>query len=130
MTTIKNPFDHLAVKTSDYEKSLIFYDAILAPLGIKRVMPREGACGFGIDRPFFWLRTPEEEQDPTKRAHIAFSAASKKEVDDFYSAGLQAGGTGHGAPDYRKNYTAGYYAAFVLDLDGNNIEAVYRDPNV
>lgn len=127
MTTIKSPLDHLTITPSDYEKALAFYDTTLAPLGIKCVMPKDDSCGFGIDRPFFWLGRPDEEYPPSNNIHIAFSAASRKEVDDFHSAALKAGGTDNGAPGYRTRYHAGYYASFVKDLDGNNIEVVYRD---
>src|SRR5947209_6274731 len=125
---ILSPLDHITLTPIDYEKSLIFYDAALAPLGIERIMPKEDSCGFGVERPFFWLGTPDEEHPPSKNIHIAFSVSSKNEVDAFYKAALEAGGVDHGAPGYRTKYHAGYYAAFILDLDGNNIEVLYRDP--
>lgn len=130
MTNIKSPIDHLTITPSDYEKALIFYDLALAPLGITRVMPKKDSCGFGIDRPFFWLSAPDNKHAPSKGVHIAFSASSKEEVDTFHIIALKAGGIDHGAPGYRTKYHAGYYAAFVYDLDGNNIEVVYRDLNM
>jgi catechol 2,3-dioxygenase-like lactoylglutathione lyase family enzyme len=127
MSRILSPLDHLTITPSDYEKALLFYDAALAPLGIKRVVPKEHSCGYGVDRPFFWLRAPDEDHPASKNIHIALSAGSKEEVDAFYAAAIEAGGTDHGAPGYRIRYHAGYYAAFALDLDGNNIEVVYRE---
>ena len=114
---------------SDYEKTLVFYDMALAPIGIKRVMPKDNSCGFGVERPFFWLGKSGEKNPLSKHIHIAFSATSKEEVDAFYTAAIKAGGTDNGAPGYRTRYHAGYYAAFVEDFDGNNIEVVYRDPS-
>ena len=125
---ILSPLDHLTIAPSEYEKALVFYDAALAPLGIKRVMLKKTSCGFGADHPFFWLGAPDEKHQPSKNIHIAFSAGSKEEVDAFYTEALKAGGTDHGTPGYRTKYHAGYYAAFVLDLDGNNVEVVYREP--
>ncbi len=128
MERINTPFDHITVIPRDYEKAMEFYTKVLAPLGIKQVMPKDDSCGFGFDRPFFWLGAPDAEYPPTTHIHIAFSAASKKEVEDFYVEALKAGGVDHGAPEYQTKYHAGYYAAYVFDLDGNNIEVVYRDP--
>ncbi len=127
MNKILSPLDHLTITSSDYQKALTFYDIALAPLGIKRVMPKEDSCGFGTDRPFFWLGPPNNDYPPTEHVHIAFSAGSKEDVDAFYTAALKAGGTDNGAPGYRNQYHAGYYATFVRDLDGNNIEAVFRE---
>ncbi len=128
MEKVLSPLDHLTITPSDYEKALIFYDAVLAPLSIKRLIPKDDSCGFGIDRPFFWLGAPDEEHLPTKNIHIAFSAGSKEEVVAFHATAIKAGGIDHGAPGYRTKYHTGYYAAFILDLDGNNIEALYREP--
>jgi len=129
MTRILSPLDHLDITPADYDKALAFYDRALAPLGIKRLVTKNESCGFGIARPFFWLDVPNSKHPPYKnKVHLAFSAGSKKEVDAFYSAALADGGIDNGAPGYRTQYDEGHYAAFVLDLDGNNIEAVYREP--
>ena len=127
MNKILIPIDHLTIIPNNYEKALTFYDTVLAPLGIKRLMQKNDSCGFGVDRPFFWLGAPDNKCPTTKNIHIAFSAISKEEVAAFHTAGLKAGGVDNGAPDYITQYHAGYYAAFILDLDGNNIEAVYRE---
>ncbi len=130
MTRIQSPLDHVTITPTDYEKSLAFYDKMLATLGMKRIIEKEDSCGFGIDRAFFWLGAPDEEYSPSKRVHVAFAASSKNEVNAFYSAALAAGATDHGAPGYRARYHANYYAAFVIDPDGHNIEAVYREGEV
>lgn len=127
MTKILSPLDHLTLTPSDYGKALAFYDQALAPLGIKRVMPKDDSCGFGVDRPFFWLGAPDDEHPASNNMHIALSAGSKEEVDSFYTEAIKAGGRDNGSPGYRDRYHTGYYAAFILDLDGNNIEAVYRE---
>jgi catechol 2,3-dioxygenase-like lactoylglutathione lyase family enzyme len=126
MTRILSPLDHLDIVPSDIEKALSFYDSVLKPLGIRRVITNNNSCGYGIERPFFWIDVPNQEHQP-QRIHIAFSARSKEDVDAFYAAALEAGGTDNGAPGYRPQYDEGHYAAFVFDLDGNNIEAVYRE---
>lgn len=127
MSKILSPLDHLTIIPSDYAKALEFYDTALAPLGIKRVMPKNDSCGFGVERPFFWLGAPDKDYPPSNHIHVALSASSKEEVDAFYTAAIKAGGTDNGSPGYRERYHSGYYAAFVRDLDGNNIEAVYRE---
>jgi catechol 2,3-dioxygenase-like lactoylglutathione lyase family enzyme len=93
-----------------------------------RLFTKNESCGYGIERPFFWLDVPDSGRQPQRnKVHIAFSAGSKKEVADFHAAALEAGGIDNGAPGYRPQYDEGHYAAFVLDPDGNNIEAVYRE---
>ena len=125
---ILSPLDHLDITPADHHKALDFYDHALAPLGIKRLVTNRRSCGFGVERPFFWLDVPDIEHPSYRnKIHIAFSAESKDEVDAFYAAALEAGGIDNGAPGYRPQYDEGHYAAFVLDLDGNNIEAVYRE---
>jgi catechol 2,3-dioxygenase-like lactoylglutathione lyase family enzyme len=127
MTRILSPLDHLDIVPADHNKALSFYDRALAPLGIKRLITNKKTCGYGIERPFFWIDPPHREHQP-QRIHIAFSARSKEDVDAFYAAALKSGGTDHDAPGYRPQYDEGHYAAFVLGPDGNKIEAVYREP--
>lgn len=103
---------------------------MLAPLGyvLKMDLPDYKAAGFGttdVSRSDFWLA---EIEQPGK-VHVAFVADSTEAVDAFYAAGLAAGGTDNGAPGYREMYSPDYYGAFILDFDGNNIEAVFRDPS-
>ncbi len=122
--------DHTGVNCSDFSVSKPFYQKALAPLGYEVVMefeiPGGKAAGLGEKgKPDFWLG----QGTPQKPAiHIAFRAASRKVVDAFYQAALAAGGKDNGAPGLRPHYHPNYYGAFVLDPDGNNIEAVCHDP--
>jgi catechol 2,3-dioxygenase-like lactoylglutathione lyase family enzyme len=124
--------DHLGIVVSDFDASLAFYDQALAPLGAKLLMtvPAEytggvKVGGYGRDRPVFWLR---EGQDTGPGRHVAFTANSRAEVDAFHEAALAAGGRDNGAPGIRAHYHPNYYGAFVIDPDGNNIEAVCHKP--
>ncbi|WP_137864770.1 MULTISPECIES: VOC family protein [unclassified Sphingomonas] len=126
--------DHVGFAVSDAEASRHFYAAALAPLGITLLMTvpaRENgsggnAHGFGMgDDPFFWIGDNERVGEGT---HIAFRAGTRAEVDAFHAAALAAGGRDHGAPGLRPHYHPNYYAAFVLDPDGLNIEAVCHAP--
>jgi catechol 2,3-dioxygenase-like lactoylglutathione lyase family enzyme len=115
--------DHVAFGVADFQRSRSFYEGALAPLGITAVFEREGVlAAFGEDRgPFFILHGDREP--PRAPLHIAFTAADRARVDAFHAAGLAAGGSDNGAPGVRA-YHPNYYGAFVLDPDGNNIEAV------
>lgn len=117
--------DHLTVKVSDFTKSKPFYTAALAPLGYTIFMEYEGGAGLGAAKPDLWLA-----QDPAnvRPVHIAFSAKDRPAVDAFYSAALAAGGRDNGPPGIRKDYHEHYYAAFVHDPDGHNIEVVCHRP--
>ncbi len=125
--------DHIGFSVADFARSKAFYEAALKPLGLALVMEvtveQTGAgahAGFGRDgRPFFWIGTAAK---PKGGAHVAFTAASRAEVDAFHRAALAAGGRDNGAPGLRPHYHANYYGAFVLDPDGNNIEAVCHRP--
>ncbi len=118
-------FDHVEYSVSDYNKSLAFYSACLIPLGFKLNTNNEKAGIFG-----FCLTTDKSDDllltacAPTKPAmHICFSAKSTAEVDEFYNQAIKAGGVCNGPPGLRHS---NYYAAFVRDPDGHNIEAVFR----
>lgn len=124
--------DHVGFGVSDYEAAKAFYSAALAPLGIALVMevgPAEKggtdwAAGYGHgEKPEFWIGS-EGRTGPS--LHVAFVAQSRAQVDAFHAAALAAGATSNGAPGLRPHYHPGYYAAFVLDLDGHNIEAVHH----
>jgi catechol 2,3-dioxygenase-like lactoylglutathione lyase family enzyme len=125
--------DHVELHTADYEQAKRFYEQALAPLGVAVLMEvksdRTGlgvAAGFGRgQKPSFWLAKTERT---TASVHLAFVAESRAAVDAFYEAALAAGGRDNGPPGLRPQYSAGYYAAFVFDLDGHNVEAVYRQP--
>jgi catechol 2,3-dioxygenase-like lactoylglutathione lyase family enzyme len=121
--------DHTGIGVANVAASAAFYDAALGALGMRRAMQMpEGkgtdGVGYGFDYPIFWI---DRFHPHTARQHTAFAARSPAEVDAFYAAAVRAGGKDNGAPGARKNQsTSTYYAAFVLDPDGNNIEAVFR----
>jgi catechol 2,3-dioxygenase-like lactoylglutathione lyase family enzyme len=121
--------DHTGLVVTDAAKSRRFYEGALAPLGYTVLMevPKEHTggrtvLGFGVaPKPDFWI-VDGKPNDP--RAHIAFRAESRAQVDEFYKAALASGGRDNGAPGPRPHYHENYYGAFVLDPDGHNIEAV------
>lgn len=115
--------DHTGIGVEDLERSAAFYDAVLAPLGLRRVVEIDGGIGYGSDHPIFWI----DRFHPAKqRYHTAFRAPDRAAVDAFHAAGLKLG-TDNGSPGVRDGgYPPNYYAAFVKDPDGNNIEAVHR----
>ena len=119
---------HTSVAVSNYETGKAFYQSLLAPLGYSTGMdlPEYKAVGFkdASDHQDFWLG----EKPNATGVHVAFLASSKEAVAAFHSAGLAAGGKDNGAPGYREMYSPAYYAAFIHDADGNNVEAVWFDP--
>jgi catechol 2,3-dioxygenase-like lactoylglutathione lyase family enzyme len=123
--------DHTGIGVADVARSAEFYDAALGALGLRRVMQipsgiGSDAVGYGIDYPIFWI---DKFHPHSVRQHTAFAAKSRAEVDAFHAAAINAGGTDNGAPGLRDTavgYPPGYYAAFALDPDGNNMEAVFR----
>ena len=119
--------DHIGIEVSDYARSRAFYEAALAPLGLALLMePVEGAGGFGSEgKPFFWIAT---HGTPQTGIHVAFGAETREAVDAFHAAALEAGGDDNGAPGPRPIYHESYYGAYVLDPDGNNVEAVCHRP--
>ena len=112
--------DHIHLGVSDLEASKRFYAAALAPLGLGISGAGEG--WFSADELFF-----SDDRSPTQGLHIALQAESRDIVDQFHGAALAAGGQDNGAPGER-SYHTGYYAAYVLDPDGVNVEAVYHGP--
>jgi catechol 2,3-dioxygenase-like lactoylglutathione lyase family enzyme len=124
--------DHTGIGVVDVARSAAFYDAVLGPLGLRRVVQLPGesgadGVGYGVDYPVFWI---DRFHPHGVKQHTAFSAKSRAEVDAFHAAALKAGGRDNGAPglrDISTGYPPGYYAAFVLDPDGNNMEAVFRE---
>ncbi len=124
--------DHMGIAVTDATVSRAFYEAALAPLGITigiTVSPDQTesggtAIGFGVDDDnFFWIGDNEAVGAGT---HVAFTAGSRAQVDAFYAAALAAGGRDNGAPGPRPMYGPNYYAAFVHDPDGINVEAVCK----
>jgi catechol 2,3-dioxygenase-like lactoylglutathione lyase family enzyme len=125
--------DHVFLTVSDVGRSISFYEAALAPLGIVHAVDYDGKDGpeghpdlkgFGRDgRVFFWLR---QGRTDGSAAHIGFVARSEAEVDAFHAAAMAAGATDNGTPSARLYYDPRYYAANVLDPDGYSLEAVYK----
>lgn len=115
---------HASLTVSDYPSAKAFYAKALQPLGYTLKMEHGEAAGFndGTDTDF-WIG----KKDAVAPGHIAFEATSAAEVDAFYKAALEAGAKDNGAPGYRTEYWPGYYAAFVIDADGHNVEAVWYD---
>jgi len=113
--------DHVHLRVADLDASKRFYRAVFAALG-KMDAFSEGQGHFSADE--LWV---DKADGPVSRVHLAFQAPDRKTVDAFHAAALGAGGRDHGAPGER-SYHPGYYGAFVLDPDGNNIEAVFHGP--
>ena len=118
--------DHVVLNVRDLQASRRFYAAALGPLGYSVVKEAGGLIGFGAgSKADLWIG----RRDPlTREAHVAFRCATRSMVDAFHAAALGAGGRDHGAPGLRPAYHADYYGAFLLDPDGNNIEAVCHEP--
>lgn len=125
--------DHVGFAVTDLEKARNFYQKALSPLGIMLIYDitaeqtdGEAYLGFGEDqKPYFWVGTGDRFGG---RLHVAFLADNRAVVDKFYREAIAAGGKDNGAPGLRPHYHKNYYGAFVLDPDGNNIEAVCHRP--
>lgn len=116
--------DHLSIKVRDFEKAVAFYDAALAPLGYARGVAFPGVQQYAhADGSSVFVSTAAED-DATAPIHVAFVAPDTDAVAAFHTAGINAGGTDNGEPGPRPHYGPNYYAAFVHDPEGNNIEAV------
>jgi catechol 2,3-dioxygenase-like lactoylglutathione lyase family enzyme len=112
-------FDHVDVQASDYRESVRFYETVLAALGIPKLLEHH-------DWTCFANLNVADRRPATQNLHLCFYARAKGQVDEFHRAGTDAGFRSIGAPGYR-DYAPGYYAAYLLDPDGNNVEALYRD---
>jgi catechol 2,3-dioxygenase-like lactoylglutathione lyase family enzyme len=115
--------DHTSLLVSDIAKSKAFFSAALAPLGYKVMADFGEAVGLGSDRPDFWIGRGSS----VGKVHVAFASPTRALVKAFYDAAIAAGGKDDGAPGLRPQYHKDYFGAFVLDPDGNNIEAVCRN---
>jgi catechol 2,3-dioxygenase-like lactoylglutathione lyase family enzyme len=118
--------DHVSVGVRHLDRAARFYESTLAPLGLLRLVTRPATIGFGKSYPEFWinLRAGMKQVAPESGVHICLRAKSAADVDAFHAAALSAGGRSDGAPGLRPHDRVRYYAAFVLDPDGNRIEAV------
>jgi catechol 2,3-dioxygenase-like lactoylglutathione lyase family enzyme len=127
--------DHLSTYATDFAATRRFYEQALGVLGhsvqfememaADPDLPGRRACAFGVNRPVFWVI---EAKEPYSPRHIAFSASDRKQVAAFHAAGLAAGGSDHGTPGPRPIYHEHYFGSFLLDPDGNNVEAVCHLP--
>ena len=124
--------DHISIPVRDFAKATKFYDAVLATIGLKRTKEREGAIGYGSAvglPPEFWIL--EQNEPSAARSgvglHVSFRVKSRTEVHAFHAEALAQDGTDAGPPGVRPHYTAGFYGAFVCDLEGFKIEAVVRE---
>ena len=126
--------DHVGFAVKDINRSRQFYDDALASLGLSVIMEvgadktesGGSAVGYGKDgSPFFWVGDNER---PGEGTHVAFTVSDRATVNAFYAAALAAGGRDNGAPGIRPHYGPNYYAAFVFDPDGINVEAVCHEP--
>jgi catechol 2,3-dioxygenase-like lactoylglutathione lyase family enzyme len=128
--------DHVSSYATDFEETKRFYDAVLPGLGYACVMemvaswdadfPERRMVAYGEGgKPVFWVI---EVRDAATPRHVAFRAASRRDVDGFHAAALQAGAPDNGVPGLRPQYHENYYGAFALDPDGNNVEAVRGQP--
>jgi catechol 2,3-dioxygenase-like lactoylglutathione lyase family enzyme len=117
--------EHAAVNVTDWERAKRFYEAILTPLGYRVVYEEDGALAYFADRG--GLDFGIGRRDPVGGAHVAFACHDGETVDAFHAGALAAGGRDNGPPGLRPQYDASYYAASVLDGDGNNIEAVCHE---
>jgi catechol 2,3-dioxygenase-like lactoylglutathione lyase family enzyme len=112
--------DHIGLRSRDVTALVEFYEAALAPLGWTKLAEYEGGAGFGEKTPVLWIG----KGNPPSAMHLALAGATRNAVNAFYTAALAAGAKDNGMPGLRPEYDANYYAAFVLDPDGNNLEAV------
>lgn len=116
-------YDHIGLRTKDIDASVRFYAAALAPLGCELASHDKSGAGLGPPgAPALWLYPAKAGAG--SRVHVAFRAPDRAAVDLFYKKGVAAGGRDNGAPGLRVDYSPTYYAAFLIDPDGNNVEAV------
>lgn len=118
--------DHVTLNVQDVEALKPFYAEALRPLGYELMLDFVEGAGYGAEgKPDFFLAQRGESSSPV---HVAFRSPDRKTVDEFFAAAIEAGGKDNGSPGIRRVYHEYYYGAYVLDLEGNNIEAVTHDP--
>ena len=123
-------FDHVSIAVADFERSRAFYEAVFKTLGYGVVLEIAGsAVGFGPNTNLMFEIGKAGADGATSRSvHVAFSAGSEDAVRAFHATALAHGATDHGGPGLRPQYEPGYFAAFVIDLNGHNLEAVHHIP--
>ena len=113
--------DHIILEVSDLDASKRFYAEALAPLGYRTAVEIEDMASYGVEgMPDFWIRRGK----PSGPVHLAFAGPDRRAVEEFHAAATSAGGQGNWPPETRPQFHENYYAASVLDPDGNSIEAV------
>lgn len=117
--------DHIGFEVSDLERSAGFYDAVMFPLGARRLLSNEHAIAYGVDSPLLWIVVRGRASGPGY-GHVALAASGKAAVDAAYTQGITHGGTGDGPPGPRPQYGEGTYAAYLRDPDGLRVEVVAR----
>lgn len=122
-------FDHISIGVRDVARTKRFYDAVLEPLGYRRLSEDAGTLGDGSGKVALWIGKVDRPvpADEGSNLHFCFAAPSRKAVDAFHSAAINSGGRDNGAPGLRQDYGPSYYAAFVIDPDGYRIEAYSGD---
>lgn len=119
--------DHVSIQVADVPAAAAFYDAVLAPLGGRRILEYENVIGYGVDQPTFWLG-PVTTGGEAREAHLAFKAPTRAAVRAFFDKAVAAGAEVLHEPRVWPEYHETYYGAFVRDPDGNNVEAVCHAP--
>jgi catechol 2,3-dioxygenase-like lactoylglutathione lyase family enzyme len=115
--------DHIGINVTDAKRARAFYTAALKPLGLTLLSDYGDTIGMGVEHSYLWI-----SPGSPGHVHLALRADNRKAVDDFYAAAMANGAKDNGKPGVRKEYSENYYAAFVLDADGHNIEAVCYAP--
>ncbi len=120
---------HVSIGTNRFEEASQFYDRVLATLSIERVLVFPNVVAYGRTTPEFWVHPAHDGKPATvgNGSHFAFMTQSPEEVDPFYQEALAAGATSEGEPGPRPLYGEAYYGAFMRDLDGHKIEAMFWD---
>jgi catechol 2,3-dioxygenase-like lactoylglutathione lyase family enzyme len=119
--------DHVSIQVKDVQVSAAFYDAVLAPLGGRRILDFGDVIGYGTESPDFWIG-PVTTGGEAREAHLAFTAADRAAVVAFHDTAVARGAEVLHAPRIRAEYHPTYFGAFVRDPDGNNVEAVCHAP--
>jgi len=117
--------DHLSIQCANLDAAAAFYDAVLEPLGGRRIMEVGGAVGYGVDFPTFWVGQ-QATGEGFRESHIAFRAPDREAVQTFFDVAVGLGAKPLHEPRLWPEYHAGYFGAFVRDPDGNNVEAVHH----
>jgi catechol 2,3-dioxygenase-like lactoylglutathione lyase family enzyme len=124
---LRTVFDHVQIKVEDFASNRAFYESVLGTLGYSVVFEDQGVVGFGNNpHDMFEISQTREDAPASKSTHIAFIAKSEDAVRAFHKTALAHGAKENGAPGLRPKYEEGYFAAFVLDPNGHNLEAVYK----